>query len=112
MLGFAAHEIPILLFLEEATFWNLYLFMYIYIYISEVGVVISSLDHPLTGKSISIALAFALRACVRAKLRGRQMLLVWLGVTGVEFVGVVWPAGPPSGIFRSSQSGSKSTHLF
>ena len=26
----------------------------------------SSLDHPRTGKSIPIALAFALRACVRA----------------------------------------------
>ena len=33
---------------------------------------IQSLDRTRTGKSISIALAFALRACVRAKLRVRD----------------------------------------
>ena len=37
-------------------------------YRSEVEGVIQSLDRTRTGKSISIALAFALRACVRAKL--------------------------------------------
>ena len=40
------------------------------IYISEVGGVSPSLDRPRTGKSISVA--FALRACVRAKLRERD----------------------------------------
>ena len=53
----------------------------------------SSLDHPWTGKSISIALAFALRACVRAKLCAR-MISQWLGVVGCELSG--GPAGPRS----------------
>jgi hypothetical protein len=48
----------------------------------------SSLDHPLTRKSISIALAFALRACVRAKLRGRDASAV-AGGRRVQFVRVV-----------------------
>jgi hypothetical protein len=39
--------------------------MYMCMY-RRLGVVSSSLETPLTGKLISIALAFALRACVRA----------------------------------------------
>ena len=47
----------------------------------------SSLDLPRTGKSISIALAFALRACVRAKLRGRGTFRPWLGVARSNYPG-------------------------
>ena len=46
----------------------------------------SSLDLPRTGKSISIALAFALRACVRAKLRARDVSAV-AGGGPLQFVG-------------------------
>ena len=68
----------------------------------------SSLDHPLTRKSISIALAFGLRARVRAKLRGREMLPLWLGVAGCNLSGwsaplavqhLVGPAGPAQNHF-------------
>ena len=33
---------------------------------------VSALAHPLTGKSISVSVAIALRACERAKLRARD----------------------------------------
>ena len=53
----------------------------------------AALALPRTGKSISIALAFALRACVRASERScvREMIPLWLGVGG-EICGVrpVW----------------------
>ena len=55
---------------------------------------VQSWDSPRTGKSISIALAFALRACVRAKLRVRDD-------SAVARVGLMdFPGGPsvrPSG---------------
>ena len=54
----------------------------------------SSLDHPRTGKSISIALAFALRACVRAKLCGCETIRLWLGAARFHDPGV---PPPPSG---------------
>ena len=61
--------------------WNFGItYIYIYIYISEVGGVSPSLDRPRTGKSISVAFAFALRACVRAKLRERDNAFQWLGL--------------------------------
>ena len=47
---------------------------------------------PLTRKSISIALVFALRACGRAKLRGRDATAV-AGVGRIQVVRVVW-SGP------------------
>ena len=72
----------------------------------------SSLDHPLAEKLVSIALAFALRACVRAKLRGREMLPLWLGMAGCHLSG--WSgrlaAGPAFG--RTRLSRAKSTPLF
>ena len=43
---------------------------------------IQSLDRTRTGKSISIALAFALRACVRACEAVRVTIPQWLGVAG------------------------------
>ena len=53
---------------------------------------IQSLDRTRTGKSISIALAFALRACVRAKLRARDDSAV-AGGGLINFVGRSgWPA--------------------
>ena len=57
-----------------------------------------SLDLPRTGKSIPIALAFALRACVRAKLRGRGTFRPWLGVARSKY-----PGGPAlrPGLVRS-----------
>ena len=63
---------------------DIYIYIYIYILfqccslrlsafvLSEVGGVRAALALSLTGKTISIALAFALRACVRAKLRERD----------------------------------------
>ena len=47
-----------------------------------------SLDRPQTGKSISVAFAFALRACVRAKLRERDNAFQWLGLILCDFPGV------------------------
>ena len=47
-----------------------------------------SLDRPQTGKSISVAFAFALRACVRAKLRERDNVFQWLGLILCDFPGV------------------------
>ena len=57
----------------------------------------SSLDLPRTRKSIPIALAFALRACVRAKLRGRDASAV-AGVGQMQVPGgpSPRPAGPRS----------------
>ena len=60
----------------------------------RLGVVSSSLDQPLNRKSISIALAFALRACVRES--GAAWARDASGVAGrgrVQFVWVVRPAG-------------------
>ena len=79
---------------------NIYIYIYIYIYISEVGGVRAALALPLTGKSISIALAFALRACVRASeaASARRFLCGW--GSACEFVGrpsvVRRPSGRPS----------------
>ena len=47
-----------------------------------------SLDRPRTGKSISVAFAFALRACVRAKLRERDNAFQWLGLILCDFPGL------------------------
>lgn len=55
---------------------------------------------------MSIALAFALRPWVRAKLRGREMLPLWLGGGRVQFVRVVRPAVHPA-FGRSRQSCAK-----
>ena len=52
-----------------------------------------SLDRPRTGKSISVAFAFALRACVRAKLRERDNAFQWLGLILCDFPGLR-PSGP------------------
>ena len=83
-----------------------YIYIYIYIYIyRRLGVVSSSLDQPLTRKSISIALAFALRA----KLRGREMLPMWLGVVGCNLSG--W-SGRPAGIWSVPSVPCKTTPLF
>ena len=56
-----------------------------------------SLDRPRTGKSISVAFAFAfaLRACVRAKLRERDNAFQWLGLILCDFPGL--RSTPPSG---------------
>ena len=89
----------------------MYIFIYIYIYIylyhhiqnyhRRLGVVSSSLDQPFIRKSISIALAFALGACVRSKLRGRKMLPVWLGVAGCN-LSMDRPTHRPAGILGAA----------
>ena len=63
----------------------------------------SSLDHPLTGKSTSIVLAFALHACVRAKLLGLDASAV-AGGGQVQFVGLVRPSFGRSNRSRRYQS--------
>ena len=55
-----------------------------------------TLVHPRTGKSISVSVALALRACVRASERAKlraEMIPLWLG-SGGEICG--YPSLPPS----------------
>jgi hypothetical protein len=63
-----------------------------------------SLDRPRTGKSISVAFAFALRACVRAKLRERDNAFQWLGLG--------FPGGPSVRSGPVRPSGRSPVQLF
>ena len=73
------------------------IYIYIYIYIHRrLGVVSSLIDHSLTRKSISIALAFALRACKAAWARCFRCGWGWLGASC---------RGGPSGPVRSDPAG-------
>ena len=72
--------------------FTIYIYICIYIYIGGWGC--------LTGKSISIALAFALRACVRAKLRVRDdSAVARVGLMDFRGGPSVRPAGAVPGYF-------------